>query len=72
MGSSVYIGFTNGANRHTQNSASDAWVMYTPSGQVLSLGGICLWNLSNNVAKYSIMIELLWDDISHFTWCSFS
>ena len=65
MESSVYIGFTDGASRHTQNSASVAWVIYTPTGQVLFLGGVCLRPSSNNVAEYSAIIELLRDAISH-------
>ena len=65
MDSSVYIGFADGASCHTQNSASAAWVIYTPTGQVLSLGGVCLWSSSKNVSKYSAIIELLWDAISH-------
>ena len=65
MESSVYIGFTNGASCHTQNSASAAWVIYTPTSQVLSLGGVCLRPCSNNVAEYSVIIDLLWDAISH-------
>ena len=65
MESSIYIGFTDGASRHSQNSASAAWVIYTPMGQVLSLGGVCLWPSSNSVAEYSVVIELLRDAISH-------
>ena len=61
----VYIGFVDGASHHTQNSASAAWVIYTPTGQVLSLGGICLRPSSNNVVEYSVVIELLCDSISH-------
>ena len=63
--SSVYVGYADGASRHTQNSASAAWVIYTPMGQVLSLGGVCLWPSLNNVSKYSVVIELLCDAISH-------
>ena len=62
---SIYIGFADGASRHTQNSASAAWVIYTPTGQVLSLGGVCLRPSSNNVVEYSVVIELLRDAISH-------
>ena len=62
---STYIGFTDGASCHTQHSASVAWVIYTPMGQVLSSGGICLRPSSNNVAEYSAVIELLRDSISH-------
>ena len=65
MESSAYIGFVDGASHHTQNLASAAWVIYTPMGQVLSLGGVCLLPSSNNVAEYSAIIELLCDSISH-------
>ena len=65
MESSTYIGFTDGASRHTQHSASAAWVIYTPTGQVLSSGGVCLWPSSKNVAEYSAIIKLLQDAISH-------
>ena len=65
MESSIYIGFADGASRHTQNSSSTAWVIYTPTGQVLSSGGVCLRPSSNNVVEYSAIIELLRDAISH-------
>ena len=65
MESSTYIGFADGASRHTQHSASAAWVIYTTMGQVLSSGGVFLRPSSNNVAEYSAVIELLRDAISH-------
>ena len=65
MESSTFIGFADGASRHTQHSAFAAWVIYTPMGQVLSLGGICLRPSSNNVVEYSVVIELLQDVILH-------
>ena len=63
--SSIYVGYADGASRHTQNSASTAWVTYKPTVQVLSSGGACFWPSSNNIAEYSVMIELLRDAISH-------
>ena len=65
MESSIYIGFIDGASRHTQNLASATWVIYTPTDQVLSSGGVCLWPSSNNVVEYSVVIELLCDAILH-------
>ena len=65
MESSTFIGFVDGVSRYTQHSASVAWVIYTPMGQVLSLGGVCLRPSSNNVAEYSAVIELLRDAILH-------
>ena len=58
-----YVGFIDGASHHTESSASAAWVIYTPMGQVLSSGGVCLQLSSNNVAEYSVFIELLCDVI---------
>ena len=54
MESSIYIGFADITSRHTQNSASTAWVIYTPTGQVLSSGGVCLWPSLNNVVEYIV------------------
>ena len=65
MESFAYIGFFDGASRHTQHSASIAWVIYTPTGQVLSSGGVCLRPSLNNFDEYSATIELLCDSISH-------
>ena len=65
MESSIYIGFVDGAILHTQNSASTAWVIYTPTGQVLYFRGICLHPSLNNVVEYSAVIDLLRDSISH-------
>ena len=63
----IYVGFVDGASHHTQNSILVAWVIYTPMGQILSSGGVCLRPSSNNVAEYSAVIELLHDAISHVT-----
>ena len=65
MESSTYIGFADDASRHTQHSASASWLIYTPMGQVLSSGGVCLRPSSNNVVEYSVLIELLQDAILH-------
>jgi hypothetical protein len=45
--------------------ASAAWVIYSPKGQIISLGGVCLEPSTNNVAEYRVIIELLHDAISH-------
>ena len=63
--SSIYVGFTDGASRHIENSTLASWVIYTPTGQVLSSGHVYLWPSSNNIVEYSVMIELLCDAISH-------
>ena len=58
------MGYTDGASQHTQRLASAAWVIFTPQGQLLSSGGICLGDTTNNVAEYSAVIEFLCDAFS--------
>ena len=62
--SEVFIGYADGASRHTRRRASAAWVIFTPQGQLLSSGGICLGDTTNNVVEYSAVIELLRDALS--------
>jgi ribonuclease HI len=62
--SEVFIGYADGASRHTRRLASAAWVIFTPQGKLLSFGGICLGDTTNNVAEYSAVIELLRDALS--------
>ena len=64
MSFEMYVGFPDGASCHTCNLASAAWVIYSPSGQLVAAGGACLGPASNNVAKYRAIIELLWDALS--------
>jgi ribonuclease HI len=62
--SEVFVGYADGASRHMRRLASAAWVIFTPQGQLLSSGGICLGDTTNNVAEYSAVIELLRDALS--------
>ena len=65
MSSKCYIGFADGTSRHTCKLASAAWVIYSPSGQLVAVGGACLGPTSNNFAEYRDVIKLLWDALSH-------
>jgi ribonuclease HI len=62
--SEVFVGYADSASRHMWRLASAAWVVFTPQGQLLYSGGICLGDTTNNVAKYSAAIELLRDALS--------
>ena len=55
----TFIGFTDGTNRYTLNLASAASIFYSPSGDLVSLGGVCLGPSTNNTAKYHVVIGLL-------------
>ena len=59
-----YIGFADGSIRSTRNLASTAWAIYAPTNELISLRGVCLGRSTNNIAKYSAVIELLVDAIS--------
>jgi ribonuclease HI len=59
-----HIGFTDGASCSTQNLASAAWAIYAPTNELITLRGVCLGRATNNIAKYSVVIELLIDVIS--------
>ena len=60
----VFIGYADGASRHTQRLASTAWVSFTPQGQLLSSRGICLGDTTQNFVEYSAVIEFLCDTLS--------
>ena len=55
----TYIGFADGACRSTLNISSAAWVIYSPSDELVSMHGVSLGQTTNNIAKYSAVIELL-------------
>ena len=59
-----YIGFADGASHSTRNLTSAAWAIYAPTNELVSLRGVCLGRATNNIAEYSVVIELLVDAIS--------
>ena len=60
----TYIGFANGACRSTWNISSAAWVIYSPSDELVSMHGVSLGQTTNNIAEYSAVAELLSEYIS--------
>ena len=56
---STYIGYVDGASNHTQNLASAAWVIFSPTDKLVNSGGICLSLATKNVVEYSEVIELM-------------
>ena len=62
MSSEWFTTFVDGASHHTCNLASAAWVIYEPSGQLVTSGGAYLGPATNNMVEYSAIIELMWDD----------
>ena len=60
-----HIGYVDGASRWTQNLASAAWALYTPSHEILHSSSICLGSTTNNQAEYTTVIGLLADAQHH-------
>ena len=60
----AYYGFADGASRHTRNLASAAWVIYSPSDELIISGGRCLGPATNNVAEYQAAIGLMTEALS--------
>ena len=46
-----------------------AWVIYSPTDELVSIHGICLGQTTNNIAEYNVVIELLSDAISFGIQC---
>src|ERR1700733_13589096 len=65
MDALVYFGFVDGASRHTRNLASATWVLYYPIGQLMVSKGVCIGPASNNMAEYTVIINLLSEAISY-------
>ena len=62
---SSFVGFADGAHRYTLNLALAAWVLYSPTSELVSLGGILLGPSTNNLVEYQAMIRLLTKSLSN-------
>ena len=54
-----YIGFADGAHRYTLNLESAAWVLYSPTSEMVSSRGVLLGPYTNNLAEYQAAVGLL-------------
>jgi ribonuclease HI len=59
-----HIEFADGASRSTQNLASAAWEIYAPTNKLISLRGVFLGRVTNNIVEYSTVVKFLIDAIS--------
>ena len=59
MSINPFAGFADGASRSTRNLSSAAWVIYDPADELVNLQGVCLGRATNNIAEYSVVLELL-------------
>ena len=61
----TFIGFTDGANWYTLNLESESWVLYSPTSELVSLGGVLLGPSTNNLVEYEVMIGLLMESLAN-------
>jgi len=60
-----FVGYADGASHSSQNLSSVAWAIFDPSGELVSFGEVCIGRSMNNIAEYSMLIELLSNAITH-------
>jgi ribonuclease HI len=60
-----HIGYADDTSCWTQNLASAAWALYTPSHEMIHSSGICLGSVTNKQDKYTAIIGLLADAQHH-------
>ena len=61
----MFVTYVDSYSFHTQNLVSITRVVSSPTCQLVSLGGVSLGLTTNNVAKYNVVMELLFDTMSH-------
>ena len=60
-----FITFTDGAHRYTLNLPSIAWVLYSPTIEMVSSRGILLGPSTNNLTEYQAMVRLLTESLAN-------
>ena len=61
----TFISFAYGANHYTLNLALESWVLYSPTGDLVILGGTCLGPSTNNLVEYHAVIGLLMEALDN-------
>ena len=61
----TFINFVDGANNYTLNLALTSWLLYSPTSDLVSLGGTYLGPSTNNLAEYQVVIILLMEALAN-------
>ena len=62
----TYFGFADGASHYTLNLTLATWVLYSPTGNLVSLGGTCLGPTTNNFAEHHVVNGLLTEALTNY------
>lgn len=65
----LYIGYVDGASCSTQNLSFEAWAIFAPNGELVSMKGIFIGLSTRNIVEYSAVVQLLYDVILHGIHC---
>ena len=60
-----FVVLNDGTHQYTLNLASAAWVLYSPTSELMSSGGILLGPSTNNLAEYQAVIGLLMEALAN-------
>ena len=60
-----FIGFADGSHWYTLSIASAAWVLYSPTSEPVSSGGILLGPSTNKLAEYQVVVALLTEALAN-------
>ena len=60
----TYCGFVDGDSHYTLNLTSGAWVLYSPTDDLVRSRGTCLGPSTNNLIEYHLVIGLLTEALS--------
>ena len=55
----AFYGFVDGAFHHTLNLALAAWVLYSPTYDLVSSRAVCIGPATNNIVEYRVVIGIL-------------
>jgi hypothetical protein len=61
---SVYVGYVDGASCSTRNIVSITSVILSPTYELVSSGGVYPGLKTNNITKYSVVIEILFEALA--------
>ena len=61
----TFTRFVDDANCYTLNLASEAWVLYSPIGDLMSSRGVCLGPATKNLVEYHAVIGFLMDSLDN-------
>ena len=61
----TFTRFVDSGNHYMLNITSEYWVLYSPTGDLVISGGVCLGPSTKNLVEYHAVIGLLMESIAN-------